>query len=127
MKFAEYAKMYMALVGLLASGALGVSGIPAGWKVPLALVVAAAGAFAVWKIENADPPADTDSGSRRARTMSRPGTTRTTVARCCPWRTIFVTSPRSTSWLPDTTKEGPPGSSRGALRFWNSPARGPGK
>jgi hypothetical protein len=56
MKFAEYAKMYMALAGLLAAGALGVTGIPVGWKVPLALVVAAAGAFGVWKVENVDPP-----------------------------------------------------------------------
>lgn len=54
MKFAEYAKMYMALAGLLAAGALGVTGIPTGWKVVLQLVVAAAGAFAVWKVPNAD-------------------------------------------------------------------------
>lgn len=52
MKFAAYAKMYVALVGLLASAALGVTGIPTGWKVPLAVVVALAGAFAVWKVPN---------------------------------------------------------------------------
>lgn len=59
MKFAQQAKMYAALVGLLASGALGVTGIPLGWKVPLALAVASASAFATWKVENApaDPPA----------------------------------------------------------------------
>jgi hypothetical protein len=59
MKFAQWAKMYVALLGLLASAALGVTGIPLSWKLPLALVVAAAGAFATWKVENApeDPPA----------------------------------------------------------------------
>lgn len=59
MKFAEWAKSYAALAGLLASGALGVSGLPLSWKLPLALVVAGSGAFAVWKIPNAPslPPA----------------------------------------------------------------------
>lgn len=56
MKFAEWAKAYAALVGLLASAGLGVSGIPTSWKLPLVLVVAAAGVFAVWKVPNADPP-----------------------------------------------------------------------
>lgn len=58
MKFAEWAKMYMALAGLIASGVLGVTGIPLAWKVPLAIIVAVAGAFAVWKVENkpSDPP-----------------------------------------------------------------------
>lgn len=57
MKVAEWAKSYAALVGLLAAGALGVSGLPLAWKLPLALVVAGSGSFAVWKIPNADPPA----------------------------------------------------------------------
>lgn len=51
--------MWVALAGLLASAGLGVSGIPTAWKLPLSLVVAGAGAFAVWKVENAPnvPPA----------------------------------------------------------------------
>lgn len=59
MRFAQYAKMYVALAGLLASAGLGVSGIPMSWKLPFALVVAGAGAFATWKVENAPslPPA----------------------------------------------------------------------
>ena len=58
MKFAAYAKMYVALVGLLASAGLGVTGIPLAWKLPLGLAVAGAGAFATWKVENVpqDPP-----------------------------------------------------------------------
>lgn len=58
MKFAERAKMYMALGGLVASGVLGVTGLPTVAKLPLAITVAIAGAFAVWKVENkpADPP-----------------------------------------------------------------------
>jgi len=59
MKFAQWAKSYVALVGLLATAGLGVTGIPLGWKLPLALIVAGAGAFAVWRFPNApeDPPA----------------------------------------------------------------------
>lgn len=59
MKFAEYAKAYVALVGLVAAGVAGVSGLPLGWALPLQVVIAVAGAFAVWKVENkpADPPA----------------------------------------------------------------------
>lgn len=53
MKFAQWAKMYVALAGLLASAGLGVTGIPLSWKLPLSLVVAGAGAFATWKVENA--------------------------------------------------------------------------
>lgn len=53
MKFAQWLKMWVALVGLLASAGLGVSGIPVAWKLPLSLVVAGAGAFGVWKVENA--------------------------------------------------------------------------
>lgn len=49
--------MYVALVGLLASAGLGVTGIPVAWKLPLALVVAGAAAFATWRVPNADPPA----------------------------------------------------------------------
>lgn len=54
--FAQNLKMYVALVGLLASAGLGVSGIPLSWKLPLALAVAGASAFGTWKVENA--PAD---------------------------------------------------------------------
>lgn len=49
--------MWMALAGLLAGAGLGVTGIPIAWKLPLALVVAASSAFAVWKVENVDPAA----------------------------------------------------------------------
>lgn len=55
MKFAEYAKMYVALAGLLASGVLGVSGLPVSWKLPLAIVIAVAGAFGTWATPNRDP------------------------------------------------------------------------
>lgn len=48
--------MYMALGGLVASGVLGVTGLPTVAKLPLAITVAIAGAFAVWKVEN--KPAD---------------------------------------------------------------------
>lgn len=59
MKFAEWAKAYVALAGLVAAGVAGVTDIPLSWKLPLAIVIAVAGAFAVWKTENApsDPPA----------------------------------------------------------------------
>ena len=59
MKFAQWAKSYVALAGLLAGAALGVTGIPLSWKLPLSLVLAGAGAFSVWKVSNApeDPPA----------------------------------------------------------------------
>lgn len=57
LKVAEWAKAYVALAGLLAGAGLGVAGIPLAWKLPLALVVAASGAFAVWRVPNADPPA----------------------------------------------------------------------
>jgi hypothetical protein len=56
-RFGEYAKAYVALAGLLASAGLGVTGIPVTWKLPLALVVAGAAAFATWRVPNADPPA----------------------------------------------------------------------
>lgn len=51
--------MWVALVGLVAAGVAGVAGIPLAWKLPLAIVIAVVGAFAVWKTENvpADPPA----------------------------------------------------------------------
>lgn len=51
--------MWVALVGLVAAGVAGVTDLPAAWKVPLAIVIAVAGAFAVWKVENvpAEPPA----------------------------------------------------------------------
>lgn len=55
MKFAEYAKMYVALVGLIAAGVAGVPDIPLGWKLPLEIVIAVVGAFAVWKVENRTP------------------------------------------------------------------------
>jgi len=58
-KFAEWAKAYVALAGLIAAGVAGVPDIPLGWKLPLAVVIAVAGAFAVWKVENKpeEPPA----------------------------------------------------------------------
>jgi hypothetical protein len=54
-KFAEYAKMYVALAGLIAAGVVGVPDIPLWAKLPLQVVIAVAGAFAVWKVENKDP------------------------------------------------------------------------
>lgn len=48
--------MYVALAGLIASGVLGVTDIPVTWKLPLALAVAVAGAFATWATPNR--PAD---------------------------------------------------------------------
>lgn len=68
MKFAEWAKMYVALIGLVAAGVAGVPDIPLGWKIPLQVVIAVAGAFAVWKVENKSddlnppPPAWTSQG-----------------------------------------------------------------
>jgi len=56
-KFAEYAKMYVALVGLVAAGVAGVPDIPVAWKLPLEIVIAVVGAFAVWKVENKSTPA----------------------------------------------------------------------
>lgn len=55
MKFAEWAKAWVALVGLVAAGVAGVPDIPLSWKLPLSIVIAVAGAFAVWKVENKDP------------------------------------------------------------------------
>lgn len=52
MKFAEYAKMYVALAGLIAAGVAGVPDIPIAWKLPLEIAIAVCGAFAVWKVEN---------------------------------------------------------------------------
>lgn len=57
MKFAEYAKMYVALVGLIAAGVAGVPDIPLAWKLPLEIVIAIVSAFAVWKVENKTPDA----------------------------------------------------------------------
>lgn len=59
MKFAEWAKAYVALAGLVAAGVAGVADIPVGWKLPLSIVIALAGAVAVWKVENA--PADSSA------------------------------------------------------------------
>lgn len=59
MKFAEWAKAYVALAGLIAVAVIGVPDIPLAWRLPLQVAVAVSGAFAVWKVENkpADPPA----------------------------------------------------------------------
>lgn len=68
MKFAEWAKMYVALAGLIAAGVAGVPDIPVGWHIVLEVVIAVAGAFAVWKVENRNddlnppPPAWTSQG-----------------------------------------------------------------
>jgi hypothetical protein len=58
-KFAEYAKMYVALVGLVAAGGLGMTDLPASWKLPLEIVAVVATAFATWRVPNTppDPPA----------------------------------------------------------------------
>lgn len=55
MKFAEWAKAWVALAGLIAAGVAGVPDIPLAWKLPLSIVIAVTGAFAVWKVENKDP------------------------------------------------------------------------
>ena len=55
MKFAEYAKMYMALAGGIATGGLGLTDIPGSWKLPLEIVVVVATAFATWAVPNRDP------------------------------------------------------------------------
>lgn len=57
MKFAEWAKAYVALAGLIGVAVVGVPDIPLAWRLPLQIVVAVSGAFAVWKVENrpADP------------------------------------------------------------------------
>lgn len=52
MKFAEWAKMYAALIGLIGTGVIGLQDMPASWKLPLEIVVVVTGAFAVWKVEN---------------------------------------------------------------------------
>lgn len=51
--------MYVALVGLVAVGVAGIPDLPLAWGLPLEILIAATGAFAVWKVENkpADPPA----------------------------------------------------------------------
>lgn len=68
MKFAEWAKAWVALAGLIAAGVAGVPDIPVGWHIVLEVVIAVAGAFAVWKVENKSddlnppPPAWTSQG-----------------------------------------------------------------
>lgn len=60
MKFAEYAKMYVALVGLIAQGLLAeATFLPAPWLYGIRVVGVIAAAFAVWRVPNApsDPPA----------------------------------------------------------------------
>lgn len=59
MKFAEWLKMWTALAGGVATGALGLTDLPASWKLPLELVVVSATAAGVWKVENKPvvPPA----------------------------------------------------------------------
>lgn len=58
MKFAQWAKAYVALLGLVGVAVVGIPDIPLAWRLPLQIVVAVSGAFAVWKVENApaDPP-----------------------------------------------------------------------
>lgn len=58
MKFAEWAKAYVALAGLVGVAVVGIPDIPLAWRLPLQIVVAVSGAFAVWKVENrpAEPP-----------------------------------------------------------------------
>lgn len=55
MKFAEYAKMYVALAGLVANGFLAEADLPDGWAWPIRVVAVIASAFAVWKVENREP------------------------------------------------------------------------
>lgn len=60
MKFAEWAKMYMALLGLVAQGLLAeATFLPDPWLYVVKVVAVIAAAFAVWKVPNApsDPPA----------------------------------------------------------------------
>lgn len=55
MKFAEWAKAYVALAGLVANGFLAESDLPRGWAWPIKVVGIVAAAFAVWKVPNRDP------------------------------------------------------------------------
>lgn len=63
MKFAEWAKAYAALVGLIGAGVIGLQDMPTSWKLPLEIVVIVAGAVTTWAIPNKteDPdPSDFD-------------------------------------------------------------------
>lgn len=56
MKFAEYAKMYVALAGLIANALITeATFLPAPWLYAARVVAIIATAFAVWKVENRDP------------------------------------------------------------------------
>lgn len=58
MKFAEWAKAYVALAGLIAQGlAAEADFLPAAWQWVVRAVLVVAAAFAVWRVPNADPPA----------------------------------------------------------------------
>jgi hypothetical protein len=62
MKFAEWAKAYVALAGLVAQGLLAeATFLPAGWLYPIRVVAIGATAVAVWRVPNAPsvppPPA----------------------------------------------------------------------
>lgn len=66
MKFAQWAKMYTALGGGIATGALGLTDLPAAWKLPLELVVVVATAFATWRVPNApEGPSEPAEGTFR--------------------------------------------------------------
>lgn len=47
--------MWLALAGGVGTGALGLTDLPATWKLPAELVVVVATAAGVWKVKNADP------------------------------------------------------------------------
>lgn len=49
--------MWVALAGLVGTGGLGMTDLPAAWKLPLEVVVVVATAFATWRVPNADPDA----------------------------------------------------------------------
>ena len=53
---AYVAKLLIGVAGMVATGLLGVSGLPVSWKVPLMAVAAVAGAVALYKTPNGSSP-----------------------------------------------------------------------
>ena len=58
--FAENAKAYVALLGLVAVGLTEVA--PESWQLALRIILAVSGAFAVWATPNADAVTDENDG-----------------------------------------------------------------
>lgn len=72
MKFAQWAKMYVALAGLIAQGLIAeATFLPAAWLYGFKVVAIVATAFAVWKVQNAP---EAPSGLSQGYTHEGPGT-----------------------------------------------------